>query len=121
MAERLIDAKALTQSISKGLVGLRAYEGRRMVEIVADCITNAPTIEAKPVVHAHWNDDGRCTNCGEHAPFLLWADTWYESKYCHGCGAQMDEVVSDNNVGSKGVKIPVISMEDVPKMMEEKE
>jgi hypothetical protein len=30
----------------------------------------------------------------------------------------MDEVVSDNNVGSKteGVKIPVISMEDVPKL-----
>ena len=26
---------------------------------------------------------------------------------------------SDNNVGSKGVKIPVISMEDVPKLMRE--
>ena len=35
----------------------------------------------------------------------------YEENFCPHCGAQMDEVVSDNNVGSKteGEKIPVIS------------
>ena len=49
-----------------------------------------PTIEAKPVVHAHWNDDGRCTNCGGHAPFFAYADDWFETKYCPHCGAQMD-------------------------------
>lgn len=91
------------------------------IETVFEYIEYLPTTEAKPVVHAHWNDDGRCTNCGEHAPFLLWADTWYESKYCHGCGAQMDEFANDTNVGSKGVKIPVISIEDVPKIAKEME
>jgi hypothetical protein len=116
MAERLIDAEALTQSISKGLVGLRAYEGRRMVEIVADCIINAPTIEAKPIVHAHWVDVNpnlhigmKCSLCGARIKYSEFFNG--NHRYCHKCGAQMDE----------GVKIPVISMEDVPKIMEEME
>ena len=78
-------------------------------------------VEAKPIVHAHWNADGRCTNCGGHAPFFAYADDWFETKYCPHCGAQMDKFASDNNVGSKGVKIPVISMEDVPKLAKEME
>ena len=81
---RLIDAEALLEEANTE--GAYGY-------VNATQIANAPTIEAKPIVHAHWNDDGRCTNCGEHAPFLLWADTWHESEYCHGCGAQMDEEV----------------------------
>lgn len=93
-------------------------------------IEEAPTIEAKPIVHAHWinyNDmfPCQCSNC--HGFALSFDIDNYrkeiKSDFCPHCGAQMDEVVSDNNVGSKteGVKIPVISMEDVPKLMEEKE
>lgn len=44
-----------------------------------------------------------------------------EIKHCPFCGAQMDKFASDTNVGSKGVKIPVISMEDVPKIAKEME
>ena len=91
---RLIDAEALTQSISKGLVGLRAYEGRRMVEIVADCIVNAPTIEAKPVVHAHWEEIANgymvCSYCRESV------EENRKYSYCPICGAQMDERKDDN-------------------------
>ena len=47
-------------------------------------------------VHAHWNKDGRCTNCGEHAAWIPFCDDWFESTYCHGCGAQMDEVAEDD-------------------------
>lgn len=102
-------------------------------------VEKAPTTEAKPVVHAHWNDDGRCTNCGEHAPFYAMASTYHKSTYCHGCGAQMDKVIVEENAtttnnkqkkrvdnhiaedGKKGVKIPVISMDDVPKIAKEME
>ena len=59
---------------------------------VKELLKVQPTVEAKPVVHAHWNDDGRCTNCGGHAPFFAYADDWFETKYCPHCGAQMDEV-----------------------------
>ena len=82
-------------------------------------IEEAPTIEAKPVVHAHWEQvitvvkkiheyeqediQYRCDHCGHIVDDF--------ENYCGGCGAQMFE----------GVKIPVISMEDVPKIMEEME
>ena len=90
-------------------------------------LKNAPTIEAKPVVHAHWIEEGEdlvCSNCEEYA---LWNCECYSecSKYCPYCGAQMDELVSktdelnSSEKPNNSVKIPVISMEDVPKVMEE--
>lgn len=130
MAERLIDAEAfLKTEIDRcggaPLVGTCTSDN----EYLSDRLKNAPTIEAKPVVHAHWEehrefyeDEGfegyyySCSNCGG----TLYGDV-EGFNFCHCCGAQMDEFASDNNVGSKGVKIPVISMEDVPKIMEEKE
>lgn len=86
------------------------------VDEITNClfeIQNAPTIEAKPVVHAHWKDIGLetkhrfCTKCGG---CVTQRESWIY-KYCPFCGAQMDE----------GVKIPVISMEDVPKIAKEME
>lgn len=86
-------------------------------------IENAPTVEAKPVVHAHWENEHLnryghlchcCSNCGFSASHK-------DKNWCANCGAQMDKFASDNNVGSKGVKIPVISMEDVPKLAKEME
>jgi DNA-directed RNA polymerase subunit RPC12/RpoP len=72
-------------------------------------IKAAPTVEAKPVVHAHWIEQEyggyetyyTCSNCREDL-FTIDGDPsdnlW---SYCPYCGAQMDEVVSDTNVGSK--------------------
>lgn len=96
MAERLIRESDVIENIDEWLDGVGvAYvaKGFSYYAELKGCIADAPTIEAKPVVHAHWNDDGRCTNCGEHAPWIYLCEDWYESKYCHGCGAQMDEVV----------------------------
>ena len=54
-----------------------------------------PTIEAKPVVHAHWEEqnDGThfCSRCGNDATYT------YEGKelvgfLCPFCGAQMDSL-----------------------------
>lgn len=87
--------------------------------------------EAKPVVHAHWfllddcaNEGVYCSACTKKVYKTNYAEQKLKSKYCPNCGAQMDEeFASDKNVGSKteGVKIPVISMEDVPKLAKEME
>ena len=72
-------------------------------DILLNFLDNAPTIEAKPVVHAHWkskiirestwSDDDyaeevyNCSNCNMTIE--------YNTPYCPYCGAQMDEVASD--------------------------
>ena len=62
-------------------------------------LEDAPTIEAKPVVHAHWEKPTRingrtfsichCSACNE-VPCGIDENT----KFCPNCGAQMDEEVS---------------------------
>lgn len=54
------------------------------------CIEESPTIDAVPVVHAKWDTNGRCTNCGGHAPYYATPDKYYKSPYCFECGAKMD-------------------------------
>lgn len=90
---RLIDAEALENELVKTM----RYVPKNAVLDVACMVNRAPTIEAKPVVHAHWIEqiiDGgqelMCSNCGEYA---LMNDEFYSefSKYCPYCGAQMDE------------------------------
>lgn len=113
---RLIDAEAFEEEIVKTM----RYVPKDAVLDVACMVNRAPTIEAKPVVHAHWEEIANgfmvCSHCKESV------EENRKYSYCPICGAQMDEeFVSDNNVGSKGVKIPVISMEDVPKVAKEME
>ena len=54
-----------------------------------------PTADVVEVVHAKWDDNGRCTNCGGHAPYYSMASTYYASPYCFECGAKMDKEVAD--------------------------
>lgn len=89
---RPIDAEEFQKFIEKqdGSADYTIYHFEEWLE-------QQPTIEAKPVVHAHWLEqiiDGgqelMCSNCGEYA---LMNDEFYSefSKYCPYCGAQMDE------------------------------
>lgn len=125
---RLIDAEFALKLAEDPDYGFESWNGN--MQDVEGLLNDCPAIEAKPVVHAHWKEwyppkefilTGEeklfiCSNCD--AKF----ETVENSKYCPYCGAQMDEVAGDINVGTKnGVKIPVISMEDVPKVMEEME
>ena len=60
----------------------------------SDAIERIGTLSAAdvaPVVHAKWDANGRCTNCGGHAPFYSMASTYHESPYCFECGAIMDK------------------------------
>ena len=136
---RLIDAEALEEKIENLITRFKALGRKQVAEdynFALTVLSTAPTIEAKLVVHAHWiekwtEESGHeliCSNCGEYA--LMNGEFYSDfSKYCPYCGATMDESIScghedDNHIaedGKKGVKIPVISMEDVPKIMEEME
>ena len=94
---RLIDADsavAMTATCPKGMDIDSYIEG---MCVVLDRIYEAPTVDAVPVVHGHWeivpndkNKDGyykmRCSACGE----TLWSIE-PEELYCCKCGAKMDE------------------------------
>ena len=49
-----------------------------------------PSADVAPVRHAKWDENGRCSNCGGHAPFWCMASTYYKSPWCHECGCKMD-------------------------------
>ena len=101
MAEqRLIDAEALKRSIIKQLVDSKKSKRHGVLEIVGECIDYAPTVEAKPVVHAHWEYMGKneycdsifaCTNCNYDMGTTQGYAPSENIKYCPYCGATMDE------------------------------
>ena len=59
-------------------------------EDAADCIRYMDAADVSPVRHARWDENGRCSNCGGHAPFWCMASTYYKSPWCQACGALMD-------------------------------
>lgn len=98
---RYIDKFALQDKLQKkkpGIANKRYTEGwNDAVLMVKSMVHSAPTADVAPVVHARWNADGRCTNCGGHAPYYrqngaegIGMAEYYESPYCFGCGAKMD-------------------------------
>lgn len=95
---RLIDADALENELIKTM----RYVPKDAVLDVACMVNRAPTIEAKPVVHAHWDKDRCCTHCGRtymDIAIAVWED-FSENEAdipscCPYCGAQMDEKVEE--------------------------
>ena len=104
---RLIDADKLYEELknharnAKDMSMASVYNG---IAIACGELNQAPTIDAEPVRHGHWekkrkyvvgravDDDGwvelqeLCSACGK------WAKTqWRSPLYCPNCGAKMDE------------------------------
>ena len=89
MAEqRFIDANNLIEEIREE----RCYNCRNFKDMKCDycgtadyiyMIEDMPTVEARPVVHAHWKHHMQCSECGQ-------VDIT-EPNFCPYCGAQMDE------------------------------
>lgn len=57
-------------------------------------IERFPAADVAEVRHGRWDENGRCTLCGGHAPFWAMASTYYKSPWCHECGARMDKEAS---------------------------
>ena len=95
---RLIDAEALINWLTKETGFKTNCEDCTDIDcldcIVEYAIKNTPTIEAKPVVHAHWDEvsGGRiiCTHCGNY-PLYDYFGRLKLSGCCPSCGAIMDE------------------------------
>ena len=98
---RLIDAEAFFEEEFKRcgdfpLVGTCSKDN----EYLGNRLSVAPTIEAKPVVHAYWiskNDHGYewifvCSNC-DYIDGYPFND---RSNYCPNCGAKMDEPIEES-------------------------
>lgn len=93
---RLIDAEALENEIAKTM----RYVPKDAVLDVACMVNRAPTIEAKPVVHAHWVTDFDFDPEEEQELYFYFCSKCKKElfgykedfKYCPYCGAQMDEV-----------------------------
>lgn len=96
---RLIDAEAFLKTEidrcgSNPLVGTCTSDN----EYLSERLKKAPTIEVKPVVHAHWtNGDPLCPVCKKNKFEGLDADIWADWKplYCPNCGAKMNEKEND--------------------------
>ena len=93
MAE-YIDREALLKDIEESVV-FTVRSGKPSLEIrganaITDRIKSAPAADVEEVKHGRWDDNGRCTECGGHAPFYAMASTYYKSPYCFECGAKMD-------------------------------
>lgn len=94
---RLIDAEAFLKTEidrcgSAPLVGTCTSDN----EYLSDRLKKVPTIEAKPVVHAHWagSNGTYCSNCERSYMDVADADSWESSDipdFCPYCGAKMDE------------------------------
>ncbi len=53
-----------------------------------DLVDSSKTVNAEPIKHGRWIEDGDyqiCSNCGEEH---CWED--YRAPYCEACGAKMD-------------------------------
>lgn len=79
----------------------------KTLETVIEQISELPTADVAPVIHAHWIDTGEseivCSHCGHLTIHLDFEDKTIEMSdglafalcnppYCKHCGAKMDEV-----------------------------
>ena len=70
------------------------------VSQVKELIDKAPTIEAEPIRHSHWDDDSvmfyrKCPECGRCVEWNknIFLDGNGEYNFCPNCGAKMNEVI----------------------------
>jgi hypothetical protein len=100
MMSRLIREEDVIREIDKWLDNVgTAYVGKGLSYYgeLLGCISDAPTVDANPVVHAEWIDiqpdyhSGfygnvhKCSNCGDY-----YTTEYDDLFFCPRCGAKMD-------------------------------
>lgn len=81
---RLIDADHLRRWIIK-----RGLEYQLHPADILDQIDREPTIEPERKTGKWIN--GKCDQCGCHAPYWSMSTTYHKSNYCPECGVKMEE------------------------------
>ena len=92
---RLIDANALRKAID--LCDIDTFTDK---QTICEQIAEAPTVDAKPVVHGHWVSLTDCSNAGVYCSVChkkvykedyAWCNrkNKLRSNYCPNCGADM--------------------------------
>ena len=94
---RLIDVNKLFKKTCNAPL----YDNRDE-DIFLDLILDAPKIQAKPIVYAHWilerEPDGNlyCYHCSHYDSDFHNIGITCASKYCSNCGAIMSKRIEDN-------------------------
>lgn len=57
---------------------------------VKTLLVRQPNADVAPVVHAKYDSEHCCTNCGEMALEAPYPGTYYHTLYCWACNAKMD-------------------------------
>lgn len=72
------------------------YKGKQLQAVYDHGYEDGYAVGVKVGEHRHTVEpkqgewiEGRCSICGEHAPFWSMASNYYKSKYCHNCGSLM--------------------------------
>lgn len=91
-------------AVAKGFTFTSSTDRKRYVDFLHYCLSNAPTVEAVPVVHGEWVLDKRkdriyCNHCNNYTPYE-WNETSYEiseliSNFCPSCGSDMRKKVQE--------------------------
>lgn len=84
---RYVDAEPIEKFITDGLNNKEKSYGWVGVEILTE-VHYTPTVDATPVVHAHWVRTRLCNECSRCRGGWIGLP---ETKFCPDCGAKMDE------------------------------
>lgn len=87
--KRLIYADDLLSLYNMSALYEAGEYGLGCIDIIND-IKNAPTVDAEEVVHAKYDSEHCCTNCGETALETPYPGTYYHTLHCWACNAKMD-------------------------------
>lgn len=81
----LISGQAMIDAIFKSSVG------KQLLNYHKDLIAILKNLQSAQQKNGKWIK-GKCSECGEHAPYWSMSSTYYESKFCPNCGKRMEEV-----------------------------
>lgn len=89
---RYIDADKLIHHLYDEYHGMISDESMKIYKIIR-MLDNAPTADVREIFHAHYDENGDCSNCGCAMPTDDKQDFIMEKKvrYCYCCGAKMDK------------------------------
>lgn len=98
---RLIDTDAIEKEYHEELRADYEDDYGRGFQAGLLVAIHQPAIEAGPVAHGRWSDDGTCPVCKKRVYDDIECDAIYARYaplYCPNCGARMDEVKDDEGV-----------------------